>query len=238
MWSDVASVQSTLRISGACEEVQRQMIAGTKTVPVSPAELVGDAHPLLEQLGSAEDLAMTGSVTAAIQFRRVSDLPSLRHFLDEYREQVLVPVELPVIISAFGLAARGELRELLALDERLARDSVIRPFALSSCRVGQRQLSKLRPMRDQRLVQRYLAAIEAGTARGWHTLVYGVSLAMFSLPLRQGLQNYIEQTTRGFIGSAAKSLQLTESDCDALHMEQATHIPCGIELALKGFEVR
>jgi hypothetical protein len=87
-------------------------------------------------------------------------------------------------------------------------------------------------------VQRYLAAIESGRALGWHTLVYGVSLAMFSLPLRQGLQNYIEQTTRGFIESSAKSLRLAEVACDALRLEQAAHIPTGIELALASFRVR
>jgi urease accessory protein UreF len=210
------------------------MTAGIKTAPTSPAELLGDAHPLLEQLGSPEELALTSSVTAAIQFRRVSDVPSLRRFLDDYRTNVLIPIELPVIVSAYGHAARGELQELVALDERLAHDPSLRQFAISSCRVGQRQLSKLRPLRDQRLVQRYLAAIENSQALGWHTLVYGVSLAMFSLPLRQGLQNYIEQTTRGFIESSARSLRLAEADCDALLLEQAKHVPGGIELALKG----
>jgi urease accessory protein UreF len=103
---------------------------------------------------------------------------------------------------------------------------------MASCRVGQRQLSKLRPMRDQRLVQRYLAAIEDGRARGWHTLVYGVSLAMFSLPLRQGLQHYAEQTARGFIDSSARSLRLAEADCDALLAEHAEHLPGSISSVL------
>src|SRR5688572_23807375 len=50
-------------------EVQRRMTAGTKIAPSSPAELLGDAHPLLEQLGSPDELAMTRSVADAIQFR-------------------------------------------------------------------------------------------------------------------------------------------------------------------------
>jgi urease accessory protein UreF len=195
--------------------------------------LLGDAHPLLEQLGSPEDLAVTSTVADWMELRRVSDLPSLRIFLDAYRVQVLVPVELPAIVTAYGHAARGEVKELVALDQRLAQDSAIGRFALASCRVGQRQLSKLRPMRDQRLVQRYLAAIEAGQARGWHTLVYGVSLAMFSLPLRQGLQNYIEQTARGFIYSSAKSLRLAESDCASLLAEQQIHLLPLIETVLE-----
>jgi urease accessory protein UreF len=209
------------------------MIAETNLAPRTPGELLGDAHPLLEQLGSAEDLALAASMPGTIGLQRVIDLPSLRHFLDGYREQVLGPVELPSIVAAYHHATRGEARELIALDTGLRGQAAIKPFAVASCRVGQRQLSRLRPMRDQRLVKRYLAAIEAGEALGWHTLVYGVSLAMFSLPLRQGLQNYIEQTVHGFIQSSAKSLQLSEADVTALLLEQAARIPAGIEAALQ-----
>lgn len=208
------------------------MIAETNLAPRSPGELLGDAHPLLEQLGSADDLALTGLTPGTIGLRQVTNVASLRGFLQTYREQVLVPVELPSIVSAYHHAARGEARELIALDASLRSQSGIKPFAVASCRVGQRQLSRLRPMRDQRLVKRYLAAIEAGEALGWHTLVYGVSLAMFSLALRQGLQNYIEQTLLGFIQSSAKSLRLPEADCNALLLEQAAHMPAGIESAL------
>jgi len=209
------------------------MIAGTKSVPCSPAELLGDPHPLLDQLGSPDELPVT-TVAGLVEFQNVSSLPALRSFLDAYRLQILAPIELPAIVAAYNHAARGEVKELIAFDERLGQDAAIRRFAVASCRVGQRQLSRLRPMRDQRVVQRYLAAIEDGKARGWHTLVYGVSLAMFSLPLRQGLQHYIEQTLRGFIGSSARSLRFAEADGDALLLEQATHIPRAIESALNG----
>ena len=208
------------------------MVIGTKIAPSSPAELLGDPHPLLEQLGVPEELAMTSPMAHAIEFRRVSDLPSLRRFLDTYRTEILVPIELPAIASAFHHASCGEVRELIALDERVAKEQAVRQFAAASCRVGQRQLSKLRPMRDQRVVQRYLAAIDGGKASGWHTVVYGVSLAMFSLPLRQGLHNYFEQTTHGFIQSAARSLRLRESDCEALFAAQSPEMPHAISSVL------
>ncbi len=60
--------------------------------------------------------------------------------------------------------------------------------------------------------KRYLAAVESGEAHGWHTLVYGLTLAVYSLPLRQGLLGYAQQTTRGFIQAAARSLELSETD--------------------------
>lgn len=211
--------------------MQEKMIAGTNSAPSSPTELLGELHPLLEQLGSPEDLTLTGTMPAA-GFRQITDVPALRQFLDTYRAQILVPVELPAIVAAYGHASRGELRELLALDARLAQEPALRPFAAASFRVGQRQLSKLRPMRDQRLVRRYLEAIAAGQARGWHTLVYGVSLAMFSLPLRQGLQHYTEQTLRGFIQSSARPLRLAEKACDDLMTGHAAQTPRDIEGAL------
>jgi len=43
-------------------------------------------------------------------------------------------MELPAIVAAFQHAARGELKELVALDQRLAQDNAIRKFALASCR--------------------------------------------------------------------------------------------------------
>src|SRR4026208_1131595 len=98
------------------------MEVATNIVPGSPAELLGDPHPLLEQLGSADELAVPGAVAHAIEFQKVSDLPSLRQFLDAYRKELLIPVELPAIVSAYQHAARGETAELVALDERLANE--------------------------------------------------------------------------------------------------------------------
>lgn len=210
------------------------MSAETNTVPSSPAELLGDAHPLIEQLGSPEEFLAAPAGRDLLAFTTVRDLASLRGFLDEYRARVLEPVELPAIVAAHGHATRGEARELILLDQRLAAEVALREFAVASCRVGQRQLSKLRPLRDRRVVGRYLAAIESGDARGWHTLVYGVSLAMFSLPLRQGLQNYVEQTTAVLIGRAVASLRLPEATSVALQAEQSARVPQLISLAVAG----
>jgi urease accessory protein UreF len=208
------------------------MTVGINSVPSSPAELLGDPHPLLEQLGSGDDLALAGTVAALTDFQGVASVPALRSFLDAYRAQILVPIELPAIVAAYHHAVRGEARELIELDQRLRTEVSIQKFAVASYRVGQRQLSKLRPMRDQRLVQRYLGAIEEGRAHGWHTLVYGVSLAMFSLALRQGLQHYMEQTVRGFVESTSKTLHLGVNECDSVVADQMVHLPASVAAAL------
>jgi urease accessory protein UreF len=68
----------------------------------------------------------------------------------------------------------------------------------ASWRVGRRQLNRLRPLRDLRVVQKYLSALDAGTVRGWHPMVFGVVLAAFGIPLRQGLVHYATQTATGW----------------------------------------
>lgn len=84
------------------------------------------------------------------------------------------------------------------------------PLREASRKVGQRQLSRLRALRDQRIIVRYLDAIGAGQANGWHPIVYGLYLAVFSLPLRQGLVNFGEQTIRGLVRGVSRGPFLTD----------------------------
>ena len=138
--------------------------------------------------------------------------------------QPLLPVELPAILAAHGHACRGELRELIALDRALASDARLREFRAASAAVGRRQLSKLRPLRDQRLVQRYLRSVENAEAHGWHTLVFGVFLSQYSLPLRQGLMLYAHRTLGGFLDSAGATLRLPVAVCDEVFTDAAAPV--------------
>jgi len=194
-----------------------------------PAEWFGDGHRLAEQLGSADGLLELGSVSATLRLRPVKDLASLGRFLRNYHARILLPIELRAIQSAHLHACRNEARELVALYRRLASEAVLSEFAPASQRIGQWQLKKLRPLSDQRLLQRYLQAVENGQAHGWHTLVYGLTLAIYSLPLRQGLIGYAHQTTRGFIYSAARSLRLSEGQCRRLFDSVCAALPGAVE---------
>jgi urease accessory protein UreF len=209
------------------------MPKGRQLALTDATEWLGDWHPLAEQLGSADGLVELGSVSSLLQLPPVNNVPSLRKFLGQYQLCILLPLELPAIESAHGYASRNELRELVALDQQLAAEPVLQNFAGPSRRVGQAQLQKLRPLRDQRVVQRYLAAVENGEAHGWHTLVYGLTLAIYSLPLRQGLLGYAHQTMRGFIYSAARMLDLSERACRQLFDELCADLPLAIEEQLK-----
>jgi urease accessory protein UreF len=201
------------------------------------AEWLGDWHPLAEQLGSTDGLAALSSVSSLLQLQPVRNLSSLETFLHNYQQRILLPVELPAIQAAFGHAERNELRELVALDLRLVETPVLQSFAGASRRVGQTQLQKLRPLRDQRMVQRYLHAVDTGLAHGWHTLVYGLTLEIYSLALRPGLLGYAHQTTRGFIYSAARMLGLSEKQCRDLFEELCAALPEAVEAMLRERQV-
>jgi urease accessory protein UreF len=184
-----------------------------------PAEWLGDAHPLVAQLGTAEGLASMHALGNSLTVKPITSLAALRGFLQAYHEKILLPHELPAIQTAFNHSSRNEVRELIAFDQELANEPMLRDFARASHRVGRDQLQRLRPLRDERMVQRYLTAVESGQAHGWHTLVYGMTLVLYSLPSRQGLLGYAHQTTRGFIHAAALGLELKEMECRALFDE-------------------
>jgi urease accessory protein UreF len=195
-------------------------------------EWLGDLHPLAEQLGCADGLVELGSMTAELRLVPVHNLSSLRQFLRSYQSQILVPLELPTIQRAHGHAAHGEVRELVALDKELANEPALQPFASPSRRVGRSQLQKLRPLRDERVVQRYLCAVESGEASGWHTLVYGLTLAVYSLPLRQGLLGYAHHTTRGFIHAVARRLRLSVQQHHSLSDDLCAELPRAVDVVL------
>ena len=197
------------------------------------AEWLGDWHPLAEQLGSANGLVTLGSVSSLLKLPPVRNRGSLERFLRGYQADILLPFELPAIQAAQGCTAGNELRELVALDRELACQALLKPFASASRRIGQAQLQKLRPLRDSRMVQRYLNAVESGQAHGWHTLVYGLTLEVYSLPSRQGLLGYAHQTTRGFIYSAARPLRLSERECRSIFDALAAPLPEAVESLLR-----
>jgi len=187
-----------------------------QTLATDPAEWLGYWHPLAAQLGSADGLVTLATLTASFNLPPISDLGSLRQFIRTHHEKVLRPIELPAITRAFEHASRFELRELIAFDQALAGCVGLSPLAEASQRVGRHHLETLRPLRDDRFVRRYLAAVDEGRANAWHTLVYGLTLSVYSLPLRQGLISYLGQTTRSFIQLGVTGFNYTEADCRAL----------------------
>lgn len=186
------------------------MFSSEKVLRSEPAELLGDWHPLVSQLGSAEGLVEFAALTQLLHVGAIEHVAALRSFLQRYTRELLLPRELPAICRAFNHAMGNELRELIAYDQEHALDPALRDLSSASRRVGQEQLRRLKPLRDHRFIQRYLLAVDEGRAQAWHTLVYGVTLAVYSLPLRQGLLHYGAETLRGFVQIACRSITASE----------------------------
>ena len=188
-------------------------------------ELLGDWHPLVHQLGSAEGLVTLSTASHSLQLKHVESVPTLLRFLEAYQSQILIPHELPAIQRAYRHASRTETRELIAFDQLQAEEPALKPFASASRRVGQVQLRRLRPLRDHRLLQRYLRAVDDKLAHCWHTLVYGVTLSVYSLPILQGLISYEKQTLLGFMHAVSRTLRLSENDCRDLLENLSPSLP-------------
>lgn len=185
--------------------------------------LAGEATALLSQLGEAR---LTQVPPAPPTLRGgVHDLASLTHFLRTYRDETLLPLELAWILQAWQHAERFQPRELVALDACVGRHRWIQDLAAASRQVGRSQLRLLKPLRDLRLVQRYQAAVDAGQAQGWHPVVYGVVLSVFSIPVRTGLANYAQQTLDGFLRSSSRSLPIAEESLRALSRTLLEPVP-------------
>lgn len=198
-----------------------------------PAEIHSDARDLLTSIGSAEALPEISSLVSGAGFKQVHDLPSLDAFLEQYIADILVPLELPAVLSAWQFTEDHHVRELIDLDKELLDNERLEAFRAASCAVGRRQLSKLRPLRDHRVIQRYWAAMDEGRAAAWHTLVYGILTSTYSIPLRQSLIHLGQQTLAGFTLSAVTSLKLGLQSSRAMLIRRNADLPIAINELLR-----
>lgn len=188
------------------------------TEAVSAEDLAGDVAPFSQALGDPEAMASLAALAQWVNWPMPASAAGVRGFLARYRDCLLTEVELPAIQKAYEHALRGEVRELTALDRSLADRFGESAFATESQRKGRLQLRRLRPMRD-RALQRYLKAVESGEAAGWHVIVFGILLAAFSLPLRQGLMHYAAKNQLGLLEAASGAAALSNDERDTLRLE-------------------
>jgi len=192
-------------------------------------KFLGQQHPLVDQLECADGLSDMHALASELTSCAAATEPMLLQFVRRYRDEILIPVELAAIHRAYEHACRNETRELIAFDQEFESVTSLNSFSSASRRIGRHQLFSLRPLRDQRLVQRYLSAVEAGDAQGWHTLVYGITLAVYSLPVRQGLNAYASKTLAGFLKSNSSPIKQTETVANQWLNDLLEPVPAAIE---------
>ncbi len=192
---------------------------------------------LLRQIGSSGILSEMPFRTRAARGDKLDGVAGLARFLERHQAHVLVPLELPAIVRACAYAIGGQSRELIGLDREVASQPLLAPFASASRRVGRFQLERLRPLRDERTVRRYLLAVDNGNAHGCHTVVYGLTLAVYSWPLRQGLLVYARQTLTGLAHAAARSQSMSALSCGDILDSLFARLPEAVEQAVSEFEI-
>jgi urease accessory protein UreF len=159
----------------------------------------------------------------------VTDLRGLRLFLERYEREILRPIELPAVQSAYWFANRGQFRELLELDAELSANDLLMPFARASLSVGREQLRLLKPMYDQRMIQRFRKCVVTGEARGWNPIVFGMFLSIHSMPVREGLLQFGRQIWSGIVNGVQESCALSDEECNVLLGETIDRLPDWIE---------
>lgn len=195
---------------------------------VEAAELLGEYPSLIAALGPGGPGESGVAVPGTIWRERLETAEALAGFLARFQTEILVPVELPAILRAHGHTQRNEGRELIAFDGELARDARLKDFAAASRRVGRSQIRRLRPVKHSRVVQRYLAASDEGLVHNWHTLVFGMTLGLYSLPLRQGLVHYAERTLGGFVAAIQHRHALKPAACDEILHHAVAEVPAAV----------
>lgn len=177
---------------------------------------LGNWHPLLRQIAPGEGVTQpcpSGTTSAA---NAITSVESLHAGLLNYKLSVLLPFELPAVKQACEFTLRNETNELVAFDRALSKASWLKPYKQDSRVAGRLHLERLRPLRDQRGIRRYITAVEQGQADGWHLLVAGAALGLYSLPLRQGLMDYALHTFWNVVGQAAGPLGLEAGEATDL----------------------
>lgn len=195
--------------------------------------ILGDVQELSRQLGSP-DLMLQDSALF-LHTEVIGDVASLGEFLEKFRDEVLARVDLPVICRAHQLASSNQGIELISFDQEYGKTPRLGQFSQPSREAGKRQLRRMHPLRDHKVVQKYLRAHESGSADGWHSIVYGLTMAVYAIPLRQALLNYSEKTISVMAESAMFARQLSVLECRDLVDKILSTLPAIVEKVLKDF---
>jgi urease accessory protein UreF len=186
---------------------------------------LGDWHPLVRQIAPGEGIVASNFPSTPAQADPSQCLAALGRFLAEYKESVLLTFELPVVKQACEHTLRNEMKELVALDRSMDTAPWLEPYKQDSRTSGRLHLERLKPLRDQRGIRRYIAAVDEGEANGWHFLVAGAALGLYALPLRQGLMDYALHTFWNVVGQASAAGSIEPVDATDIVNHLASDLP-------------
>ena len=183
-------------------------------------------HPYEAQLDALETVLCTDTITQALGLAPLQSIADLEIMLERYRTTLLEPIELPAITHSSRLSARGHADELIALDQDFAG---MHPEWLllmpASTRMGSDYLNRLRPLQDERVVQKFIESVKYNRSPGHHLMVFGLTMAVFSIARRQGLAEYAQFALEAVVSTAAGKLKITQEERATILARAQTHLP-------------
>ena len=206
-------------------KVAPDTVAASMLDPItsSPEPLVRPEPADGARIEPPETSAGDGFCVSVMMTTRATSREALEHRLLTYARETLAREEWPAVLRAWQLAKVGHMRDLVAFDRDWAATARRLGFAEASRAAGRRQLNRLQGLRHERRISRYRAAIEDGRADGWHPLVFGVFLAVYHLPIRQGLIQYGMQSL-GLLADAADGTRCIHENPRAVALDRAASI--------------
>ena len=115
----------------------------------------------------------------------------MRDWLHSFQSTILIPIELPAILSAYRFASRNDIQGLIELDQSLGQIAAFANFHEASRRTGQKQSKILTGYRaTHKIADRFLSAVAKGTTDGCHTTYCGLSIFVKGLDILDALERY------------------------------------------------
>ena len=183
-------------------------------------------HPYESQLDALETVLCADTITQALGLAPLQSTADLEILLERYQTTLLEPIELPAITHSSKLSARGHAGELIALDQDFAG---IHPEWLllmpASTRMGRDYLNRLRPLQDERVVQRFIESVKYNQSPGHHLTVFGLTMSVFSIARRQGLAEYAQFALESVVSTAAGKLKVTQEERATIIARSQSHLP-------------
>ena len=186
-------------------------------------------HPYEAQLDALESIFCVDILTQAVGASTPNSTLELRLLIEGYLTKVLETIELPAIVRAHHEATHGRGLELIELDQLFAgRHPEWLLLTPASTRIGHDYLNRLRPLKDERIVQKLIEAVHLGHTPGYHLTVFGLTMAVFSIAPRKGLADYAQAALEAVVATASGRFNLTQLDRKALLAPSRATLPKAI----------
>ena len=183
-------------------------------------------HPYEAQLDALGTVLCADTLTQVLGLAPLQSIADLESLLECYQTTLLEPIELPAISRSSRMVARGHADELIALDQNFGG---LHPEWLllmpASTRMGRDYLNRLRPLQDERVVQRFIESVRYNRSPGHHLTVFGLTMAVFSIARRQGLAEYAQFALEAVVSTAAGKLKITQEERNTILARFQTRLP-------------